>query len=645
MSTVPVPHTPPLVYRGDRFRLNFTAGTILTLLADYGSRPVTELCSLLAKTNDDAGVPGGSAGTQWTPPAPKHVRTYKSADHKIGKQHPVPPMPPADPNDPPSLANPDAEVAPDVEYYDDLLREHCVYFDADEHRVATILQMLDYARLVDYTGLDVDITSLGKAVVATMREVDATTKTLADAKGALTPTQTYLFGDDRDKEGTHSVPFTVLPLNVTEVVHTAIPLYNDKDADPSDLFAKLPGSAFSAAVQHAADSPGTTLNLDTGTPDDDDELPIRRSLHRQPTYRQFLWILHNDKNTFVLAMAGNSEEATRIVGTKSDLGSAKEIENDPIRQKIKRARAIAKQTAKFAAAVLGGGPEGVWVGKPLNPRDVHSDVISFVAANRPGFNDWIARGSSLAWETFDMLQLNIGDFERARANLHEGYGRGLIANAALPPSGVNASSVISSVDPPQRITGVGAEKYVERTARQALIAMGIEGVESMPVIPGPDGLQAIMCQHTTAFRANGTGEEIIRQCNAQSIGVTGYCEKHGGSYLDPEEIQSLVRANSQKIVAATSMATEVMIRIMMTSTNEAVSLRAAEQILNRGGLSETRELNINIDDKTEMSPREKILGKLTRLSGSADDEAKAIEKRQADADNIIDAEVEQQGDR
>lgn len=639
MSTVPVPHTPPLVYRGDRYRLNYTAGTILTLLADYGTRPVTELCSVLAKTNVDAGVPGGPAGTQWTPPAPKQVRTFRK-EHKAKPGKTPLPAPAPDPNIPNLADDDDTDAAPDVEYYDDLLREHCTYFDADEHRIATILQMLDYARLVNYTGLDADITDLGKAVVASMREIDSTAKTLADTRGELTATQRYLFGDDRDKDGTHKVPFTVLPINITEVVRTATPFYNEVDKDPSDLFAKLPASTYSTAVQHGSDSPGTTHDIDSGSIDSDDELPIRRSLHRHPTYRQFLWILHNDKNTFVLAMAGNTEEATRLVGNKSDLGSAKEVDANPVRQKIKRARAIAKQTAKFTAAVLSGGPEGVWVGKPLTARDVHSDVISFVAANRPGYNDVIARGSSLAWETFDTLRLNIGDFERARANLREGYGRGLIAQGSLPASNVSATSIIQSVDPPIRTTAVGAEKYVERTARQALIAMGIEGVESMPVIPGPDGLQAIMCQHTTAFRANGTGEEIIRQCNAQSLGVTGYCEKHGGSYLDAEEMQSLVRANSQKIVAAGSMATEVMIRIMLTSTNDAIQLRAAEQLLNRGGLGESRELNINIDDKTVMSPRDKIMGKLTRLSGSAEDTRAALEKKQAEQDNIIEGEVE-----
>jgi hypothetical protein len=647
--TTQITKPPALVYRGDRYRLNFTAGTILTLLAEYGTKPTSELFAVFDNQNKSAGIPGGSAGGQWTPPPPKPKGNFKNTHLNIDgepRKRPPKPDPDTDPEDDdvPPLALPD-----DVERWPDTLREHCTYYEPSHDRLVAVLKMLDYCRLVDFTALDVAITDLGRRVVEDMRDAENMARTIGDATGRLTPVQQYLVGDERDTEvGSYTVPFESLPFNITAATRTASTLYSAGTLNPDDLFGKLPGSFYSSAVSSGIKSPDAAENIDTGAVEHDESLPIRRNMQRQPSYRQFLWILYNDRNVFALAYGGVTEENTRIVGTKSTLGDIEDIDKHPDLKKLKQGRTIAKKARKFAELVLGGGPEAVWAGKPLNPKDVHADVVSFVTAGRPGFVDYTALGSSMAWETYDNSKLTMEDFERARAALHNGYGRGLIAEHAdqelvtLDAAEVAKLAIDGSKTKGKTI--VTAEKYVVRTADKLIQDMGLD-VDIRPVMTHAGIPMDVMCTHTSSYRL-GNGEEAHHRCNAQSIGGSGYCEKHGGSYLDPLETQSLVSASQQKIFSATSKAVDVIVDIMLNSTNDAVKLRAAEQILNRGGLSESREININVDtgapaEKTAaQSVREKLFELMPSKAKQQEIEAQKAAGQISDYGEIIDAEVE-----
>lgn len=639
MATESVPVVPPAIHRGDRYRLNFTAGAVLTLLDAYGSHPVSDIFAVLDKVNENAGIPGGHAGTQWTPPAAKPGRTYKDqginysngTPRKYNKELKSRVDPDSGPNVDPD--EDDVDLG-EIEYYDDLVREFCTYFEADERRLQAIVQILAYAHLVETNGLDVSITDLGRGVVTAMREVEETARALGAKGSALTETQAYLVGDKRDQTGDHTVGFDVLPFSVTDALRIAASTDSTTHLDHPSVYAD--------AIERGLTRPADTVDRYTGEVESDNVLPIRRSLHRHPTYRQFLSIVVNDRNTFVLAFAGVNPETTRIVGTKSDLGDARTVAADPDRQKIKRAREIAKQINKVAMLILSGGPDAVWTKGKLTPREIHADIVGFVAGGIAGFTDRTARDSSLAWETFDTLHLNMGDYELARSALHEGYGRGIVAKSLEAAVTVDPKKLAAEVIPTarsenKRITPNTAEQHVERSARKALIDMGID-VESMPVKANSANIQSIMCQHTSAFRTRG-GEEIVRQCNGHAIGMTGFCEKHGGTYLDPDEMKHLILANQQKIVAATSMATEVMIELMLTSPNDAIRLRASEQLMNRGGLSESRDINVSIEHKVE-SPGAKLMKRISELSvGSSDDET-AVDMHAMINARVIDGEIE-----
>lgn len=628
-----VPEPPAAVYRGDRYRLNFTAGTILVLLNDYGAKTVTEVCEVLQKHGADAGIPGGPAGLQWTPPAPKPGRTFTTAiagDGRATKRLQLPPPPEElDPNNP-----------PEVEYYDDLVREHCTVFERDVTRIRAVVRMLQYTRLVEVSDDKHDVVSLsdtGKQVVGLMRGAESAAQ--AGMGAELTAVQQYLVGDERDLVGTHTIPFTVLPFAINDAVLAAQSVRinaSTSEVDGDTALDTAGPTVFENAVQRGVEHPDQAVNVLTRDYESDATLPIRRSLHRHPTYRQFLWILHNDKQTFIWASvrAEHGAEATEALLNKVGNKATYEIDpktTDPVELSVKKFRTVARVCAKFTAQVLTGGPEGVWVGKPLNPRDVHSDVVSFIAAGRPGFDDRVSQGSSMSWETFDMMKLSMGDFENTRILLNENHKK----NALLGET--PALDVESALDPHDKNKRIN----IERTSRKALMDIGID-IESNPVLPSDTGMDTTQCQYiNTHLSLGGHGATNPKRCNGAAINHTGFCEKHGGTYLSPDETQSLLRANQQKLFAATSMATEVVIDLMMNSSNDAIRLRAAEQILNRGGLSESRDINVSIDDKTAESPRTKLLGLITRLNPDAVKELQAADPETAGYGTVIDAEVEE----
>jgi hypothetical protein len=593
------------------------------------------IAATLKDWNHEGGIPGGPAGLQWTPPAPKPTP-------KVNRKA-------KDPDSDDDDDVPELEDTP-VETWPDTLREFCTYFEQNEDRVAAIVRMLDYCRLVTFDGHEVTITPLGSTTLAAMEDAEELER--AKPTGRLSPVQQYLFGDERDTVKGSTV--TALPLGITEAVRIATEYHQAAHGqDPQPLFDKLSAATYAPAISSATRYPGNVVDIDTGEDLTDAELPLRRNLHRRPSYRQFLWIAANDKNTFVLAMIGVTPENTLRVGTKSVTGDAERVRKDPDLAALKAARTLARKIRPFAQMVLTGGPEGVWVGKPIMPKDVHSDVTAFLAASRAGFSKSILEGSSLAWEAFETCPLSIRDFEEARSALHEGYGAGLVARGAMPETApeVNevavAAAAIAKADG-KKLNLHDADKFVTYTADQILEEIGVD-VDVRPVItPSGMPMEDMQCRHQNVHINSETGLSTAYPCYGKSIGGSGYCERHGGTYLSPEETQSLVRASQQKLFAGGSKATEVMIDLMLRSSNDAVRLRAAEQILNRIGLNESKDLNVNLSERDKnvksasQSVRERIMG----LSGLDSSTQQAIETDRengeiSDYGEVIDAETEE----
>lgn len=629
--TLPLTPQPPIAtYRGDYYRTNFTAGALLAILAETpGGVSVRTMLDTLTADNAEAGIPGGPAGHQWTPPG-KRPSTGKAKPHG------------ADPDD----DDDDAPESETPETYPDTLREYCTYFDEAEDRVVAILRMLDYCRLIDYGGLGAEIRDLGREVLTLMQAAEEEERKNA-APGDLTPVQLYLAGDPRAANSGYLPKRPTHPFTITEAVRITAQQVA-ATSTPEDTLAELVPEVFAPAVIAAVKQPGMTIDISTGDPHLDTELPLRRNMHRRPSYRQFLWIILNDKNTFVLANIGVTPENVRLVATKAPTGSAEELRDNPTLARLKETRTLARKVRDFAQIVLSGGPEAVWAGKPLIAKDVHADISSFIAASRPGFTPRISKGSSLAWEAYERNPLSLLDYERAREALRDGYGNGLVSRETIPgTSGTDPTAIAEAAKADtdtRRLTIESAGDYVARTSDKVLEEIGID-VEMRPVM-SPSGVPMdVRCQYHNVHINSETGVQTSFRCRGQSIGGSGYCERHGGTYLTAEETASLVRASQQKLFAGASRATEVMIELMLNSSNDAIRLRAAEQILNRSGLSESRDINLNVSDGTEQkTASQSVREKIKALAGLSPEAQKEITEQRnngaiSDYGEVIDAEV------
>lgn len=620
---------PAQVYRGDRYRLNFTAGALLSLVNSAGSLALSDAIDTLKGQNLLAGIPGGPAGTQWNPPP---ILNTKNVD-------------------------PDSTAEP--ERYPDTLRAYCTYFEDTSDRITAIARMLHYCGLVNLDDQTMHATALGRGVFELLDQLETQQRNMAAAHGKMSPAQAYLAGDSRDTFiSPHTVPFPVHPLNITRAVATALEVYKQtpqstdgKDPDPAVVFDSTPAVTFAQAAQEGITSPETEVEYNYGDMEFDSSLPVRRHLFRQPSYRQFLWIALNEKSTFVLALSGLTPRTLELVGNVSAITDPRD-RTDPAIRALKTNRALARRIKKFCQMVLTGGPESVWVGKPIDPKDVHSDCMAFHASGRPGFDLEMVQASSLAWEAFAASKLTVRDFEMAREALREGFQNGKLSrNLAAGTASIDAAEVVRDAlaegrdTPYQTLEEAGG--YVERTADMIMREIGVE-VDSRPEV-SPSGIPFdIRCTHVSTTTNSTTGKVSKHQCRARSIGGSGYCERHGGSYLTPDETASLVRASQQKLFAASSKAVEVMAELMMNSTNDAVRLRAAEQVLNRSGLSESRDMTVHLKGEAGVgetrSASESVRERIMQLAGLDPKKQQEIEHRKhvgeiSDYGETIEAEV------
>lgn len=640
------PLIPPVLYRGDQYRLNFTSGLILAVLFDVPEgMKVDEIVGIVKRENSSSGIPGGSAGSQWTPPPLKAEKTFDPEAPRGKRRAKVDYV-----DEAVEREEGERERLPDT------LKDTCTYFLFREDHVRALLALMDYVGLCKVSDDVVTLTDVGRGVYEMQGSLEDMEQDIASARGVLTGTQEYLAGHPDDTTGgDHLVPYRVVPFSITEAANVVFTYVRNAGsrADTTKIGAQMFASAATSGIQN----PGVVRDVESGDLHLDSALPIRRNLQRRPSYRQFLWIVSNDPDTFVAAYAtGNQEDPDgqdpdRVVETVLATPTVTTLANrgDRLSMRVREGMTITRATKGMAQTVLTGGPEGVWVGKPLQPRDVHADIVSFEAAGRAGMSQDTIGGSSILWEVYDRSTLTMHDYQLARERL---TGVGDVGLYGATVSGESSAmpdldEVIGSIQ--DEAEGVGtlsqAGRVVERTSDDLLTAVGINVISKRPTKSGVPVHETC----TYVYKGNNVMAGGRNQrCRKPAIGGSGYCEIHGGTYLNPQETESLVRASQQKIFATSSKAVEVIADLMINSTNDAVRLRAAEQILNRSGLSEARDLNINVDigDEKE-SPAQVVRNKLAALSRVDPKDQKEIERAQNRGDmspygedeRVVEAEI------
>lgn len=129
-----------------------------------------------------------------------------------------------------------------------------------------------------------------------------------------------------------------------------------------------------------------------------------------------------------------------------------------------------------------------------------------------------------------------------------------------------------------------------------------------------------------------------KQCNRWSIRGITVCAMHGGKRPNMQKkAESVVEAARMRLLGLSDQAVDVLEDLIQVGTNEAIRLKAAQDILDRNGIKGTIDVNVEVEHKTDpaliVSERLKKLAgaKMEPLSESGDDEGE---------EDVVDAEVE-----
>lgn len=272
--------------------------------------------------------------------------------------------------------------------------------------------------------------------------------------------------------------------------------------------------------------------------------------------------------------------------------------------------------AILARMILGGGPENVWVNKPLKAEGVCYDVESFYATKRGGITEEHVELARDAIEAYKEDATSVGMLIDARKDSEAEAAR-LIEIAR--------ADAIRKVAPGLDLEYPGAAPP------------GVRGSpDGKPTVYGEGSVPRTICNYVT---------KRTTLCGRLAVLGQARCDLHGGVYLDPEETKHIVRAGTEKILAATTAAIDTVIDIMENSVQDSVRLKAAEMLLDRGGF--TSGMTIEIEDKTAGagagSAASVIADRLARLAGHEEPDVKkpgAVEEHKvAASEDTVPGEV------
>ena len=376
-------------------------------------------------------------------------------------------------------------------------------------------------------------------------------------------------------------------------------------------------------------------------------LPLRRSTKGQPTYREWLAIIANNPITYAVVRNGLDpatpaiyaegavEGTAHIVAAFSAAQIPREDGSDhPLPLAYWATRVQAEFIRPFAKQVLSGGPDAMWIAKPIKPHEIHKDIEAFVAAGRSGFSeeDDMTRRSSLAWEMFDADEFPYAVYSQVRSDMAAAQlEQDTVTVTHVPPledvkkeadkagvtlSGDDVLGPIPEIKADKRgVTGLpSVERVVMKHTSDALM----DSVTGREVLnPGdalkPGKMLRVRCDYVfNAKRPDGR-----RACDRYAVGGSTRCETHGGEYLDHEETVSLLKAGRSKLMALSSKAIDTVGELMVHSTNDAVRLAAAKIVLDRTGYAESVELNVNVGGNTERPAGDIIAERLAALAPRA----------------------------
>ena len=349
-------------------------------------------------------------------------------------------------------------------------------------------------------------------------------------------------------------------------------------------------------------------------------LPPYRQVRERLTYRQWLDMIYTSEEVFIAA------QTDAILGVVA----SSEQTNEWLEQ--------LKPVKKFAKVVLSGGPEGVWVGKPLAPKDIHNDVTSFHAAKKPGITKDVLKGSSMAWELWESDAVSLQeygevrdwqDIQRTQRLLEKSFN---INKSPLP-----VSLVKSKYTPKDQNAGP-IDKAGERLLRSKDpddYNMPMDASQSLALRVSDAGTldNRKRCDFVYGddLDAGDPGhipyaDRELHRCRYYAVPGSYRCEMHGGMIASTAETRSMIVAAQLQVYALSGQAVATLADIMLHGQNENVRLRAAETVLNRAGIVESADVDLSsVTDPTAKkdtaSQKDAVLQRLERLAKYDADES------------------------
>lgn len=110
------------------------------------------------------------------------------------------------------------------------------------------------------------------------------------------------------------------------------------------------------------------------------------------------------------------------------------------------------------------------------------------------------------------------------------------------------------------------------------------------------------------------------RCSSTAIPGQNRCLKHGASEAEAHQV---VEAARRRLMGMANTALETFDDVMKNSINDSARIKAASEVLNRVGIKEDTNINIQIDDKTEA--RSAVLSRLEAMRLEDIEDAEVIE--------------------
>ena len=383
-------------------------------------------------------------------------------------------------------------------------------------------------------------------------------------------------------------------------------------------------------------------------------LPPKRELRARLTYRQWLTMVYKDSKVWVTAQEG-------LMETREPKKDSPEWHKRD--ERVKSRHAQLRNVRALAKLVLSGGPDNVWIGKPLIPKDVHNDVEAFYAAGKPGFTSKITEASSLAWELWETDTVSLGEYAEVRewCDLENrqtwSFGeKALEKHPEGPDIDVDGRPVVY-----RRTAKRDAEKSVKMFETYDPTAvnhpMDFAASKMAVQIANPGSFGQIKSDGTMAhYRCDYVyGHDDVKdpgyvmhsrkggtQCGNIAVAGTTRCEMHGGLLASPAETRAMILSSQLQAFALAGQAMTTIADIMLNGQTEAVRLRAAETILNRSGVIEGAEIDIRGEKKASTgsdTARDIVMDRLKRLAQFDTEDSDEGDEKDAESPSENDAKT------